>query len=655
MPFTPPSASSPAWADPGRVLCAIVGLLLLGFALTVDFPKAAFGFQSDESTYYSLAHSLAKDGDFAYEKRDLVRVWEEFQTGPEGIFLKKGKTISLRSLRVDASFPFIAWETAPDPNSDRLYFGKSFIYPLVAAPLVAIFGTNGFLVLHALLLTLDLAAAYYFLRARSTPFAAATYALVFFLASAAPVYFVWLTPEIFNMSVMLYGFFLWSYKEVAEPLGPERAHSRWGRFLRSPTSDLVAAALLGVATFSKPTNLPAIGALGLLFAWRRQWWRGVVIGSTFAAVVTGLFLMNAAITGEINYQGGTRNTFYFRGGFPFQRDDVTFEKAGAGLSRATDEILEDVLFTRDALLRVFPRNLVYFTLGRHTGLVPYFFPGVLSALLFLMARGRREPFQWCVAAGLVVGALALLIYMPFTYSGGGGPVGNRYFLGFYPLFLFLTPTLATPASAIVATLIGGLFTARLVFNPFYTSFHPAAHPKSGPFRMLPVELSLVNDLPMNVQTSRVKQPLGGDPPLLAYFLDDNVYDREAENRYWIRGRSRADLILRSPARLRPDGGYDSLKVRRVNIELRAGPVATEVDIKSRAQSVHVSIAAGATKWATVTLGDGLPYRPVPGQPTNYVYLLSIASSGGFVPLFYNLGGDPRYLGIMVQIVPTYEP
>ena len=77
------------------------------------------------------------------------------------------------------------------------------------------FGTNGFLVLHAVLLTLALAAAYAFLRARSSAPAAFAYACVFFFASAAPVYFVWLTPELFNVTVSLLGLFLWCYKEVA--------------------------------------------------------------------------------------------------------------------------------------------------------------------------------------------------------------------------------------------------------------------------------------------------------------------------------------------------------------------------------------------------------------------------------------------------------
>ena len=34
-----------------------------------------------------LGHSLARDFDFQYERKDLIRVWEEF-SGPEGIFLK---------------------------------------------------------------------------------------------------------------------------------------------------------------------------------------------------------------------------------------------------------------------------------------------------------------------------------------------------------------------------------------------------------------------------------------------------------------------------------------------------------------------------------------------------------------------------------------
>ena len=37
---------------------------------------------------------------------------------------------------------------------------------------------------------------------------------------------------------------------------------------------------------------------------------------------------------------------------------------------------------------------------------------------------------------------------PFTWNGGGGPVGSRYFLPFYALFLFLIPATAGIGAAI---------------------------------------------------------------------------------------------------------------------------------------------------------------------------------------------------------------
>ena len=53
-----------------------------------------------------------------------------------------------------------------------------------------------------------------------------------------------------------------------------------------------------------------------------------MIGVVWAAVAGGLFLANAAITGEFNYQGGDRKTFYGRDGFPFANERETFENIG---------------------------------------------------------------------------------------------------------------------------------------------------------------------------------------------------------------------------------------------------------------------------------------------------------------------------------------
>jgi hypothetical protein len=238
------SAGWPRAAErPGLLATAAVLLVLLGFSVSVDFPRAAHGFKGDEATYYSLTYSLARDSDFAFQRRDLVRVWDEYP-GPEGIFLKRGSKVDVeRSSR----FPFFRLVYSPDPARSRLFYGKSYIYPLFAAPFVRLFGTNGFLIFHALLLALNFAAAYAFLKARgSPPVAAAAFAAAFIFVSVVPIYFVWITPELFNFSLVLQAYFLWTYKLAAS----EAPGSRWQQFLMSSRSDYLAAAHTRAADLS---------------------------------------------------------------------------------------------------------------------------------------------------------------------------------------------------------------------------------------------------------------------------------------------------------------------------------------------------------------------------------------------------------------------
>ncbi|MPY88115.1 MAG: hypothetical protein GEU99_09345 [Luteitalea sp.] len=651
-PRTPRVA--PMWQEPGVVGVLLVGAFLTTFALTVDFPRKARGFHGDESTYYVLGHSLAEDFDFEYRYEDLVRVWREFPSGPQGIFLKEGKDVELA---LSSELPFIRRIKHDDPErQERLYFGKSFIYPLVAAPFVFFFGTNGFLVLHALLFTLSLAAAYAFLRTRTSPIAALAFSMAFLFASVVPVYFVWLTPELFNISLMLLGVFLWCYKEVAGPVVPSRhLKDEWGRFLRADVSTCLGVVLIGVATFSKPTNVFALVPLVALPFLRRQWKRTCLTVLVFTVVVGGLFTLNAVITGEFNYQGGYRTTFYANRGFPFLTEDRTFRNSG--LPRATDSVPIDVLFNRGALTTVFPHNVMYFVLGRHTGLVPYFFPGVLSLLLFLWAgRQRREGFQWLVAATIALGALALLLYMPFTYSGGGAPVGNRYFLPYYGLFLFLAPTLFSARSAFTAMAVGGLFCGQLIVDPFYTSFNAWAHPQRALFRWLPVELSLVNDLPVNVLPSRSKLRLPGDPPLTGYFLDDQADRLEANGWFWIRGEGSTEILLRAPVWVPSAAqGPRPARIGTLVIDLMSGEKATTVRIDAGAERLEVALTENAFKQARVQMPRGFPYKPMPGQPLNYIYRVRLSSSTGFFPLFDMPGSvDPRFLGARVRLTPLYR-
>jgi len=540
-----------------------------------------------------------------------------------------------------------------DPVRTHLYYAKSYIYPLAAAPFVFVFGTNGFLILHALLLSLNLFVAYTFIASRggSRP-AALAYATVFLVASVVPVYFVWLTPELFNFSLTLYALFLWSDKEVAGGRRP----TRLGAFLRGSGSDYAAAALIGILTFSKPTHALLMCPLVALAAGRGQWRRATIVALTWGVLAGGLFVGNAAITGEFNYQGGDRKTFYSSIGFPFANDRETFENIGPVRGREGVAV-GDVLVNRHTVT-VFRRNLVYFVVGRYSGLVPYFFPGVVAAFLFLASRGRQS-WQWLVAATIAGGVLTLLLLTPFTYSGGGGPVGNRYFLSFYPLFLFLTPGRPGPfgpgalAPAAVALAVGALFTAKILVNPFYASFNPGEHTKAGPLRWLPIELTLLNDLPVAANPDRSRQLLGGTPPVMAYFPDDNAFDPEGEW-FWVKGKSRADVILRAPVADVGDNRFVTKAITKLAIEIQNGARPDRVTISTGRESQTLVMKAEEVARVTMAVADGVPYRR-DEQPTSYVYIVSIATTSGFVPFLEAPGSsDSRFLGARVHLVPEYR-
>ncbi len=629
--------------NPGLVAAVGLGLLLLAFGATVDLPKAAQNFKGDEAAYYTLAHSLAHDFDFTFERKDLIRVWEEFPGGPEGIWLKRGK---VEHIHASASFPFVGRSKLDDPVRTRLYFAKSFIYPLAAAPFVFLFGTHGFLILHALLLSLDLFLAYTFIAVRgSPPHAALAYAVVFLAASVVPVYFVWLTPELFNVSLVFCAVFLWCYKEAAV----DSAGAAGGRFLQSARSDYLAATLVGILTFSKPPHAILMMPLVILAVSRRQWRRAVGMCVMWTLLAGGLFVANAAITGEFNYQGGDRKTFYGRDGFPFANDRETFESIGPVRGRES-VMVADVLANRHTFT-VFRHNLLYFIVGRFGGLVPYFFPGVLSAVLFLVTT-RRRPWQWLVVASLAGAALFLLLITPFTYSGGGGPVGNRYFLSFYPLFLFLTPPLAGFGAATVGLSVGALFTAQILLNPIFSSLHPGEHTKSGPLHWLPIELTLLNDLPMAFDADRSKRPLAGNPPVLAYFPDDNAYPPEGDV-FWVKGKSRTDVILRAPVVNVGEGRFVTKAIVMLSIDVLNGADPSQVTVSTGAESRTLAMQSAEAAHVTLRVEPGVPYHR-DENPTSYLYVVSIRNTAGFVPfLDAPPSKDSRFLGVRIHFVPEY--
>jgi hypothetical protein len=640
----------------GIAAACLIAAVYIGVALDVRIP-ADTGTFSDEWTYAMMADSLAHDGDLAYRAEDLRRVLaitpQGPAGGPQGVFLKPG--VDVTGIELVARPPFFRIDGRPDPDTTRLFFGKAFIYPLVAAPFVLAFGLNGFLWLNALLLAAAFLVAYLFVGARSGTAVSLILAGAFVLATVVPVYYAWTMPELFNFTLGLVAYFLWLYKYVAP-----HASSRRTAWLRSAASDTLAAAVIGVATYSKPTNVLLFLPMALWLLWRVEWRRVVATSIVVLAVGGGLFAVNVAVTGDWNYQGRPRHTYYQNGdnylrAFPFQQAGVGFDAAGAEMERSA--ALETVIFDPELFWYNLRWNLVYFFVGRYGGLIAYFFPVVLGLLLFAAAGKRRQPWQWCVLLGLVAQTALALVLWPYTYLGSAGSVGNRYFMGAYGAALFLFPPMTSLAGPLLAWIVGLTFVGKIILHPFEYSLRNFEPAKSGPLKLLPIELTNLNDLPARNEANRVRVWYGetgaGDRGFQVYHFDDNAYlPEEGHKSFWIKGESRAEMIFKTDM---------AVAYKTTVLHLSAGEVGTDVDIDVNGNHAHVSLKPGEETDVTLPLGTPFVYgrnkdpNDSDHPEANMLWRVTIASSRGFTPHPPPDGGpaDTRYLGVRVQ--PTVWP
>jgi hypothetical protein len=624
----PAAAVSVNRASPSATTLVGAVLLIVGLAaaLSVDVTRATYKIKGDEATYVAMALSAAYDRDLAFERGDLERFYGIYQQGPEGIFLKRGKQLKVR-LRAQPPFLRI-YNNTTDPRTDRLYFGKAFIYSVAVAPFVWLLGMNGFLVFHVLLLAVACACGYAFLASQSRPASAVVFTSAFVGATVVPIYALFLTPEIFNFALVFVAYFFWLYKEVAEP------RTAW---LRGVRSDVVAAVLLGVATYSKPYGHAPLVLPLVLWLWHRRRWRaGFGVGAVAVAACAALFAVTALISGEFNYQGGDRKTFYSAqgntppptAGFPFDAPGATWDVRGSSIG--TDEAGVDNVLAPSEITRLLGNNVKYFLVGRHFGFVPYFFPGVVAFFAWIASAERRRPWRLLTFAGAFLSAAVLLIFLPYTWSGGGGPPGNRYYLSVYPTLFFLMPPIRSSVPGLLAWVGGALFTAKMLVNPFYTAKFTWESTQRGWARRLPVELTMADDLPVRLDTTiRARIPYGQDPRVLLYFLDQHAFPPEPDG-MWISGSGRADILIRSAPPV------DHFTVTAFS------PIQTQFTVSAGAEAVSIEIAPNKPVTFDV---------PASGvrDKNRYAYLMSARSTEGFIPRLVDpTSRDERNLGVQMN-------
>lgn len=497
--MTSPPTSSPLGPGPARrpltpaVRNALLGLtLFLGvFPLTLRAPGWPAGLKSDEPSYYLMAESLAHDGDLVFDRGDLRRLFDRFPFHP----------VSNLILMSDDG-----WHT--------VYYGKPYLYSLFAAPWAAAFGPGGLIGCNMALLLAMVWMGTLHLRRYNSDAVAALFAAGFFLLSVGFGYVFWLHPEVFNMAAIAACLFLGLRHHDTGPT-PDDAGRRGRHFVRLLGHPLLAAAGSGgalvFAAYSKPM-LAAMG-LGVLVAYlRRRRWRALLAWLVGAALAGGVVVAIAiALTGHATAYLGVS-----RGGFAVcsPHEMPVLPAAPAAPEAAATAATPPVGATSSPakapptkaaswgwFFRVPPfdfaevvERIGFFLVGRHTGLFLYL-PFSLVALVLFVVHGRRSVSRWAVLASLAIVALVFLLFIPYNWHGGGGFLGNRYFVNVYPGFLFLVTRIAPSWLPLLGYLLAGTFLGPLLFTPLGRAVPwPTlqAHVRNTPFSRFPFEATLRN-------------------------------------------------------------------------------------------------------------------------------------------------------------------
>lgn len=590
----------------------LIFFFLLGASLFINIHSIQGNFLfADEAIYYSLTQSLAHDGDLEYTKKDLIRYFQAFDSGPIGLFLKKGK-------------------------DNKIFFAKSFAYPIFASPFVKIFGCNGFFIFHSILFLLLLLMGSMYFSLGNRPALSLLIILTFLFASVAIVYIIWISPDFFNLFLVFSVLFLWLYKHKNKEVNTnEEKKNKIQTFLLSDHSDYLACILVGIAVFSKPPNIVLMAPLVLHSLFKKKFKQSFLMVLVFILTSCIFWGSNQLVTGNWNYQGGERKIFHFK--YPYEKEHLTFDSTGFEMT--SEGYAEKHLLPP----KVFIYNIFYYFWGRFTGISWYFFPAVLFIVLFFIRKKR--PYQWFVFGAIAAEILIYITIMPDNYAGGGGALANRYFLNLYPLFLFL-PDMKMKLNEIgISWIIASIFIAQILLSPFQHSHYPATHAKKFPFKMLPVELTLVNNFPTNTNPEAFRQPVGTKNSWL-HFLDDNFIPRQKESKqeksgFWTRGSHTSEMILKT-----------WYPVKKILFHVLNNPrMRNEITVQVGSEKKKIILSKNQR--GTLSFDNLKPFI----IKATHLYKIKIKASKGSIPyLEEEKSAERRFLGTFfeLEIIPENE-
>lgn len=472
-----------------RLVLASLAAFLVIFPLTIQKPGLPLTLKADEAAYYLMAESLARDGDLEVERKDATRLFDRYPMRP-------AKNVILMS----------------DDGWESVYYGKPYIYSLFAAPMVRLFGPNGMVAFNMALLLACVWMGAVYLRRFNSDGLALLFATGFFLASSAFAYVFWLHPEVFNLAAIAACLFF-AFHTFAT--GPGRHGTAWARF----GAPAISGAVLAPAVYNKPM-FAAVGVAALYVLLRRWDVKSTLVWILAAATaMAGICGLSIALTGHASAYLGVA-----RAGVTLHSEDLdgalapmrARREAAANRPASDQPASEPAGAASEAASRndrsnswgwifkpppIHPRKLIeevpYFLWGRHVGLFPYM-PFVAVALLLFLFHSRHSPARWLLLASTVLIATYTMLWVWFNWHGGGGFVGNRYFVSVYPAFLFLVTRIRPRWFTAAGFALAGLLVGGIIFTPFGSPVREPtlqSHVRYAPFRWFPFELSIRGQIP----------------------------------------------------------------------------------------------------------------------------------------------------------------
>ncbi len=578
------------------LLCVTVLLLGLSWSLyKVHFPPGPIG---DEPAYVMMTQSLWHDHDLAYDHRDLLRAYQAWDQGPNGVIL------------------------FTRDGGKSMYYGKPYVYPLAAVPFYALFGVQGLVVFNmALFLAMLWGAIWFWQRPERSGRATSAGIFLggFFFVSAAFCYVFWMQPEVFNMACLFFPLLIWLHL---------RGIASWTS--RHLLLMGLAGALLAAAYVSKEPTILLGAPIGLDLLWQKRW-KGILALALPALLgLAGLMVLQHHATGAWSpYRGVQRRSFESE--YPIEsRKDLWAQYRGSTFGSWSGLGVETTP-------RMFFRDLEYFLVGRHTGLLPYF-PFALFALA-LYAFGPKDRSRHLLLLGIVGYCLAILILRPNNYHGGAGFVGNRYFASIYPVFALLPGAIRVRKSLLLPFAAGGLWTAAVVAVPLIQIAPEATlqtHVRRPSFQALPLELTLLQKIPGYF--------LKGWTGAVWVVPKENFHAQEPNPEgVWVRGSSRSEVYLVAPK-----------PMTSVRMRLRSLSDQNVVTFQSPVDQVTVRFDSDEKRQGTpIELRLGEPSARnlgfFPEEKKEYFYRFTLDCRDGVMPARReDRNGDYRYLGVFLD-------